>query len=50
MEELKKRNNRTPSEASRSNGRYRVEGMPKLNKMATIEAKLDAIENRLNNQ
>ena len=50
IEELAKRNYRTPSEASGSNGRYRVGGVLELNKMVSIEAKLDAIVKRLNNQ
>ena len=49
IEELAKCNNRT-SEASGSNGRYRVGGVPELNKMLVIKAKLDAIVNKLNNQ
>ena len=47
IEELAKCNYKTPSEASRSNERYRVRGVPELNKMATIEDKLNAIVNRL---
>ena len=50
IEDLAKCNYRTPSKALGSNGRYRVGGVPELNKMTTIEAKLDAIMNRLNNQ
>ena len=50
IEELAKCNYKNPSQASGSNGRYRVRGVPELNKIATIEAKLDAIVNRLNNQ
>ena len=49
IEELEKCNYRTPTEASGSNGRYRVGGVPELRKLAAIEAKLDAIMNRLNN-
>ena len=50
IEELAKCNYRTPSKALGSNGRYRVGGVLELNKMVSIEAKLDAIVNRLNNQ
>ena len=50
IEDLAKCNYRTPSETLGSNGRYRVGGVPELNKMASIVAKLDAIVNRLNNQ
>ena len=50
IEDLAKCNYITPFEASGSSGRYRVRGVLELNKMATIEAKLDAIVNRLNNQ
>ena len=48
IEELEKCNYRTPFEALGSNGRYRVEGVTELNKVATIEAKLDVIVNMLN--
>ena len=50
IQDLEKCNYRTPSEASGSNERYRVGGVPKLNKMAVIEAELDVIVNRLNSQ
>ena len=50
IEELAKYNYRTPFEASSINGRYIAKGVPELNKMAAIEAKLDAIVNRLNNE
>ena len=50
IEELAKCNYRTPSEALGSNGRYRAGGVPELNKIVAIEAKLDAIVNRLKNR
>ena len=50
IEELAKRNYRAPSEASGSSSRLRAKGVIKLNKMSTIEAKLDAVMNRMNNQ
>ena len=49
IEELAKNNYRAPFEASGSSGRVR-RGVIELNKMTTIEAKLDAIMNRLNNE
>ena len=48
IEELAKCKYRTSSIALGSNRRYRVGGVPELNKMAAIEAKFDAIVNRLN--
>ena len=48
-EELAKNNYRDPSETSRSNSRLRG-GVIELNKMSTIEAKLDTIMNRMSNQ
>ena len=50
IKDLVKCNYRTPSETLGSNGRYTVGGVLELNKMTAIEAKLDAIMNRLNNQ
>ena len=50
IEDLAKCNYKTPSEASGSSGRNRAGGVLEFNKMTTIEAKLDAIVNRLNNQ
>ena len=49
IQELEKCNYRTPSKSLGSHGRYLVGGVPELNKMATIKAKLDSIMNRLNN-
>ena len=48
IEELDKSNCRAPSEASGSIRRLRIGGVIELNKMATIEAKLDVIMNRMN--
>ena len=50
IEELAKSNYRAPSEASESSSRLRARGVIQLNKMSTIEAKMDAIMNRMNNQ
>ena len=50
IEELAKSNYRAPSDASGSSSRLRVGGVIELNKMSTIEAKLDAITNIMNNQ
>ena len=50
IEELEKCNYRTPCKALGSSGRYRVGGVQELNKMDSIEANLDAIVNKLNNQ
>ena len=50
IEELAKSNYRAPSEASGSSSKLRAMGVIKLNKMSAIEAKLDAIMNRMNNQ
>ena len=50
IEELAKSNYRAPSEASRSSSRYKTGGVIELNKITTIEAKLDAIMTIMNNQ
>ena len=50
IEELAKSDNRAPFEASGSSSRLRTGGVIELNKMRAIEAKLDAIMNRMNNQ
>ena len=50
IKELAKRNYRAPFEASRSSSGYRTGGVIELNKMTVIEAKLDAIMTRMNNQ
>ena len=49
IEELAKRNYRALFEALGSSSRLRVGDVIELNKMPTIEAKLDAIKNRMNN-
>ena len=49
IEELAKSNYRAPSNASGSSSRLRG-GVIELNKMSAIEAKLDTIMNRMNNQ
>ena len=48
IEELTKSNYKAPSEASGSNSRLRGRVI-KLNKMSSIEAKLDTIMNKMNN-
>ena len=50
IEELAKSNYRAPFEALGSSRKLRGGGVIELNKMSTIEAKLDAIMNRMNNQ
>ena len=50
IEELAKINYRAPSEASRSGSRYKTGRVIELNKITAIEAKLDAIMSRMNNQ
>ena len=50
IEDLAKRNYRTPSETSGSNSRWRIGGVIELNRMTAIEAKLDALMNKLGNQ
>ena len=50
IEELAKSNYRAPSKASGSSNRLRSRGVIELNKMTTIEANLDAIMNRMNNE
>ena len=50
IKEMAKSNYRAPSEASRSSSRYIAGGVIKLNKMITIEAKLNAIMTKMNNQ
>ena len=49
IEELARSNYRAPCKASRSSSRLRG-GVTELNKMSTIEAKLDTIMNRMTNQ
>ena len=48
IEELAKSNYRAPFEALGSSSRFRAGGVIELNKMTAIEAKLDAIMNRIN--
>ena len=50
IEELAKSNYRAPSEVSRSSSRYKTRGVIELNKMTAIEAKLDTIMTKMNNQ
>ena len=50
IEDLAERNYRAPSETSRSNSRLRRGGVIELNRMTAIEAKLDALMNKLGNQ
>ena len=50
IEELAKSNYRASSEALRSSSRYKTRGVIEPNKMTSIEAKLDAIMNRMTNQ
>ena len=47
IEDLAKCNYKAPSEASGSSNRLRESGLIELNRMTTIEAKLDAVMNRL---
>ena len=50
IEDLAKSNYRAPSEASGSNNRLKGGGAIELNKMSAIEAKLDALMSKMNNQ
>ena len=50
IEKLAKSNYRAPSEASGSSRRLRARGVIELKKMSGIEAELDAIMNKMNNQ
>ena len=47
IEDLEKRNYRAPSETSGSSSRIRGSGVIELNKMLAIEAKLDALMNKV---
>ena len=47
IEDLAKCNYKAPSEVSGSNNRLRGSGLIELNSMTTIEAKLDAVMNKL---
>ena len=50
IEDLEKSNYRPPSKTSESSSRLKGSGVIELNKMTTIEAKLDALMNKLGNQ
>ena len=50
IEELENSNYRAPSEALGSSNRLRRGGEFELNKISTIEAKIDTIMNNMNNQ
>ena len=50
IEELAKSNYRAPYKASGSSSRLKARGVIELNKVYAIEAKLDAIMNKMNNQ
>ena len=49
IEDLAKYNYKAPSEASGNNIRLTRSGLMELNRMTTIEAKLDAVMNKLGN-
>ena len=49
IEDLSKCNYKAPSEASRSSSRRRGSGLIELDRMTTIEAKLDPVMNKLGN-
>ena len=49
VEDLAKCNYKAPSEASGSSSRLKGSGLIELNRMTTIEAKLDAVMNKLGN-
>ena len=49
IDELAKSNYKAPSEASGSSNWLKGEGVIELNKMSVIEAKLDALMNKMNN-
>ena len=50
IEDLAKSNYRAPSETSGSSSRLREGGVIKLNRMTAVEAKLDALMNKLGNK
>ena len=50
IEDLEKSNYRAPFETSRSSSRLRGSGVIELNKMSVIEAKLDALMNKVSMQ
>ena len=47
IEDLAKSNHRAPSKTSGSSSRLKGSGVIELNKMSTIEAKLDALTNKV---
>ena len=47
IEDLAKSNYRAPTKTSGSSSRYREGGMPELNRMTTIEVKLDALMSKM---
>ena len=49
IEDLAKSNYKEPSEASRSSTRLKGSGLIELNQMTAIEAKLDALMNKMGN-
>ena len=49
IEDLAKYNYKVPSEASRSSSKLRGSGLIGLDRMTTIEAKLDVVMNKLGN-
>ena len=50
IEDLAKRNYRAPSETSESSSKLRGSSVIELNKMSTIEAKLDSLMNKVSMQ
>ena len=50
IDDLAKRNYRAPSETSDSRSRLKGSGVIELNRIIAIEAKLDALMNKLGNQ
>ena len=50
IEDLAKCNYRAPSKTSGSSSRLKGSGVIKMNRMTTIEAKLDALMNKLGNE
>ena len=50
IEDLAKSNHRAPFKTSGSSSRLKGSGVAELNRMAAIEAKLDALMNKMGNQ
>ena len=50
IEDLAKCNNRAPSETSGSSSRLKGSGVIELNRMTAVEAKIDALMNKIGNQ